>query len=473
MSSRAGMDFEVHFGPRGKRREQDEPMRIIVIGNFSGGDGDGSDLVRHRVGVDTLDNTMSRLAPRTALHMALPVSIQRQLDFARIEDFHPDHLLETIPELAELLAIRRDIANTATEQDAFARLAALTGTDAQFDPASIPATDTTVANASSGDDDTFERLLGSSGRDPRTSEESGRQVQTQLDKIVQEAVKGATREPRSVASEVGAQEVTDVLSATLRAVLHNPRFQALESNWRGVDWLVHEIEDDQAQIELVDLSWPDLVRMFEDAESVEGTALHRALVDIEDTLQPDVIVALYTIERDLGQLLTVSQLGALAGRCGATLTLHGALELCGCDGLEALARPEDWQTGDDEAGQFWDELRAHPVGEHIILAGPRFMLRQAYATRSDPIAAFDFSELSDPPQHGQFCWGNPGLLLAYCAALEQRQIDQLPSAFYDVGGEAGHQPPTEALVPDRAANKAAEHGLLLLRANRSTGAVTV
>ena len=89
----ARMEFNFDLGrkeaPRDGARANGGPMRLLVLGDFSGrAVADRPPLASrptHRIDVDNLDDTLRRLAPR----VTLPAG---ELRFEEMEDFHPDAL---------------------------------------------------------------------------------------------------------------------------------------------------------------------------------------------------------------------------------------------------------------------------------------------------------------------------------------------------------------------------------------------
>src|SRR5262245_672614 len=83
------MEFDVTFGRRGGRRAEDDPMRLLLLGDFSGKAASDRPPLASRpttaVDVDTFDTVMRRFAPRLRL-------LSGDIEFAHLDDFHPDRL---------------------------------------------------------------------------------------------------------------------------------------------------------------------------------------------------------------------------------------------------------------------------------------------------------------------------------------------------------------------------------------------
>jgi type VI secretion system protein ImpB len=89
------------------------PHKTLVLADFSNGKGKGPVLERKRYPVTALtrDEVMAELAPE--LHLAVPNTLssddhemQINLVFQKLSDFHPESLVEQLPSLKRLLAMR-------------------------------------------------------------------------------------------------------------------------------------------------------------------------------------------------------------------------------------------------------------------------------------------------------------------------------------------------------------------------------
>ena len=83
------LEFDVNLGRPAQRRDPGEPMRLVMLGDFSGKpSSERSPLASrptHRVDLDSIDTVIKRLGPR----LELPGG---EIAFDRIDDFHPDRL---------------------------------------------------------------------------------------------------------------------------------------------------------------------------------------------------------------------------------------------------------------------------------------------------------------------------------------------------------------------------------------------
>jgi hypothetical protein len=80
------MEFDLGFGRSGRPRDETEPMRLLVLGDFSGkAVAERAPLAgrpAQRVDIDNFDDVMRRLAPR----VSVPAG---EIRFEQIDDFTP------------------------------------------------------------------------------------------------------------------------------------------------------------------------------------------------------------------------------------------------------------------------------------------------------------------------------------------------------------------------------------------------
>ena len=246
---------------------------------------------------------------------------------------------------------------------------------------------------------------------------------------------------------------------------------------------MQRLDDETTEIHIADLSREALAaHLSEHAEHLDHSPLHRLFCEPASGDPWDLLIGDYSFSLNADDLVVVTTLGALAGHAGVPFLAHGDLSLCGCNSLEQLESPWDWQLPDDEIGELWTAVRSHPAAQWVGLATPRILLRQAYGPETDPIDAFDFRELPARPDSARFLWGNPAIGCAYVLARAHADdsqltdsgsldIEDLPTVLYDDGTGQALQPPVEALISERAMQQIQASGLIPMLGKRNTNSV--
>ena len=418
------ISFDISFKKAASREpvDEDTPLRIAVLGGFSGTVGDAAAGRAARVDVDNFDTVCS------GFHAALRVADgagEIELRFQHLDDFHPDRLLQKIPSLAHLTGLRARVANPTTADAAAAELRDLLGTDvATPTAAGIPSATTQTESAS----DLIARLLGkpASGSPAAPAPAGAKSIVEQLiaNSVAPATVPAATPAQTSLLSTLDAE-----LSKRLRAVLHHPDFQALESAWRGLDFLVRN-SGENVKLHALAISRAELDSQLAAPGNPAATALGRTL----GQLVPAVVLSAFCFgEKDTALL---GKIARLAAACGTAFIAGGSSDLAGCVSFGSQPNPLDWTPSPCAA---FAELRRTPEASHLGLALPRFLLRQPYAPGSDAIETFPFTELPAEDDHECKLWGSAAFLCGHLL-LDAFSNEGWEMELGGTGGEIGGLP---------------------------------
>lgn len=424
------MDFEFDLGRGGgRRKDETAPMRLVVLGDFSGKPTAGrpplAERSIYRVDIDTLDKTIKRLEPRIDVAGV-------ELRFEQLEDFHPDRLYARV--------------------DGFERLRQMR--------ASPPVVET-------GED--LDRLLG---KRVETAAAATNKPASGLDALIQNIVAPHVVKETPEATRQH-QAITDqAIVGEMRALLHDAAFQSLESSWRGVSWLVSNLEfDNQLQLHLVDVTRDEIAA---DVKAVNGqvtqTGLYKTLVErgTAGDKSWSVVVASSSFGTTAEDVATLAALAMIASRAGGPL-------LAGAD--RSLVEGHADQTA------AWQALRRHEVARWIGLVGPRVLLRLPYGKRTDPIESFQFEEFAGDPVHEEFLWGHGSLAAALSLGHaflakgwdmvpgDEPELDDLPAYTFVRDDEPALQACAERYLTESQMNALLAAGLIPLVSRRDRAAI--
>ena len=464
-------------GPRISSISDRGPMRLLVIGDFSGQPAAARPALAQRptlkVDIDNLDDVMRRLMPRALLPCG-------EVGFAELEHFHPDSLYARLDVFRALREMRQRLSDPAR----FAQAAAELGQGLAVAPAQA-----TAAPAGSAEPGLLAQLLGGNPVAPPAAAAAtpptpaatppapaAATAAAGIDALIRRIV------APHIVPDIAPQQASLLRSADtavtdlMRDLLHAPAFQQLESAWRGVQWLISSLElDEQLQLHLFDVSREELLDDVVAAQGrIDQTGVYRALVDRWRN-QPggqgwSVMVGLQRFGPSVEDIGLLAALGVLASQAGGPLLAAGDPALAGDDGA-ALAG--------------WHALRHSEVAPWIGLAAPQVLLRLPYGKGSDPVAAFAFEEFGAAPVHAQYLWGNGGLACALLIgrafsargwgfeAGDEREIGDLPAYTFDQDGERELQACAEHYLGEAAGELMLAAGLMPVMSHRHRNAVTL
>jgi type VI secretion system ImpC/EvpB family protein len=376
-----------------------------------------------QVDIDSMSKVMQRLSPRLRTSAG-------DIVFREIDDFHPDRLA------------RLDVLRALLEKR-------------NQPPAE--------------EDDSLARLLGkpAAARPPAAPAAGG------LDAFIRDIVAPHVVKEPSMQAKLHADVVDAELGDRLRALLHEPAFQALEAAWRGAHWLTTSLElDEQLQLHVFDVTRDEVLADITGAGGkIAETGLYRALVDRWRQAPGgqgwSALVSLFQFgpsDTDAGLL---AALGLIASRAGAPL-------IAGADPSVVDA--------DESRAAAWHALRRSEAAPWIGLGAPRVLLRLPYGPRTDPIQAFAFDELGPEPQHEQLLWGNASMALAILIGRsftargwemelgDERDLDDLPAYTFERDGQSQLQAGAEHYLPESHMQRMLDAGLIPIASRRDRNA---
>ena len=154
MSTRAQLEIKLDSRPKGQRRRAEEPLRLLVLGDFSGSSQTAPTFRPLRAAIDDLDTVIGAVAPKVPIAAPDHGNPTAALAISALEQLHPDYLATTVPHLRELLELDLRLRDPRTEQQALAELDGLTARPEKT------ATPPTAAAVGGTRDESSDELLG-------------------------------------------------------------------------------------------------------------------------------------------------------------------------------------------------------------------------------------------------------------------------------------------------------------------------
>ena len=322
-----GGTFRVETGV-GPAKPSDElsarPFHVALLGDFSarsarGEVGDSAVLTSRapiQIDRDDLDSAMARLCP--ALELALPGSVEvERLCFAKLDDFHPDSLVDEP-------ALFGDLRSAIADPAAFAQFRA----ELQKDSAERlkQTDDDSPAPAVTGN--LLDQILDDAPTQaPSTALEDGG---------LQEFVKRVVA-PHQVPTTDTTQaellaQLDEQMGSRMRWVLHRPEFQALEALWRVAYFLCRRIETSATlKLFLIDVSKEELLSDQGPDVPLEESGLYELLVESSvgtpGAIPWSLLVGCYSFGPDMDDMKLLARLGAITSLANAAWLVTEPVEI--------------------------------------------------------------------------------------------------------------------------------------------------
>jgi type VI secretion system protein ImpC len=429
------LKFEMSLGPAAKAapRDPDAPLHILIIGDFCGESRQANTARKPlRIDLDNFDQVMAVLQPRCRVLLRPQPA---DLSFSTLDDFHPDHIVRKI---APALESARPLAAAEDNQDLLARLMG------NPPPAPAPASKLDIGAL-------LKNAVGSDVVVPNVAEQAA----------------------------LAHSEINQ--TTALRTVLHDPAFQTLEANWRGIDLLVRTFGgEDQVCLSIVDYDSARFLTEINSGDDLQTRLLFQLLSKRSSDQRFAVVLALYAFDPVLPHM---EGLARAAKICAAQQTTFISAASPAFVGSKSFALDVECAALSAETQAVWDKVRALPEANRLALALPRFLLRQPYGAAGDVMESFSFEELTPDLPHEHYLWGNPAILCGHALAdafLAEGwdasttgfgEVGDLPVHRFKIHGETRVKPCAEAWMSDHVAEQLADRGFAAVQSIRGRDAV--
>jgi len=464
----------------GARPTAETPFCVAILGDFSGrgnrGISEAKTIGKRRavlVDRDNFDEVLGRAG--AAIQLPMGESSSLELKFSELEDFHPDRIFERLDVFGKLRGLRGRLADAATFQKAAEELGLGSGAAAAAPKKTgmTPVVAPSAAKLASGSllDDMIEQT------EARLATEGPRRGTDEVGDFARRMVaQHLVSNPDPRQPEI-LKVVDRAIGGLMRAVLHNPDFQALEAAWQAAFLLVRQLETgSQLKLYLIDISKEELAADLDSGKDLRDTGAYRLLVE-QSVETPGaepwtLIVGNYSFGAGEEDAELLSGMARIANRAGAVFLAGASPRLLGCAALESTPQPREWKAAEKSGG--WSELRRRAEAGSVGLALPRFLLRLPYGKKTSPLETFEFEAFAEAPVHEDYLWGNAAFAVALLlgqafseAGWEMRpgsvaQMEKLPVHVYVTDGESQVKPCAEVLLTEDAVERMVEAGVMPL-----------
>ena len=277
-------------------------------------------------------------------------------------------------------------------------------------------------------------------------------------------------------------EIDAKISAQMDEILHNEKFQALESRWRGLYMLVERTDFRQnIEMEIINVSKEELLEDFEECLDLTQTGLYKHVYTSGYGQfgggPVGTIIADYELSPSNMDMKFLSKVSSIAAMSHAPFISSAGPKFFGLDSFEGLPDLKDMQDV-MSSPQFaaWRGFRENEDSRYVGLTLPRFLLRPPYDPEDNPISKFMYKE-DVSATHEDYLWGNTVYAFAsrltdsfanyrWCTNIigpnSGGAVKDLPVHTFESMGDIEMKIPTEVLVSDRREYELSEQGFIPL-----------
>tara|TARA_B110000261_G_scaffold46329_1_gene54298 strand:- start:6210 stop:7757 length:1548 start_codon:yes stop_codon:yes gene_type:complete len=474
--------------------QHDACFSIAMMGNFSNSINKPDIIDRDFVAVDrfNFDEILNSLSPQLSISVDDSGMNNIDLTLTSLKDFQPDSLYKNVPIFSQLRDLRSRLNNPKTFKQAMLELdlpnkepiAENILSEAQLNTTQpLSKTSSSIVPGISLLDSIMEKT---EDRLEQNSDEAILDTDSKTKSLVDIFIRQTIGIRKTLSRDVRQDEliasVDEIIAQQMRNLIHNPEFQALESLWHSVHFVVKRVQSGKTvKLYLFDVNQDELTADLAVDDVTQSQSYQKFCDDSAGDINWNLIVGNYRFGADIDDILLLSQIGVIAQKSDAHFFAAANENLIGCPSFAITPKMRDWQTDIDQSVEkAWTLLRESPVAKSISLALPQFLLRMPYGNKTTPVKAFAFEEMSDQPEHSHYLWGNPAFLKAVQIARTfissgwdmdfsgSMTAEDLPIHYFEQGGQTRVKPCAEIPLTDSGASKMIALGLIPLWSVKNT-----
>jgi type VI secretion system protein ImpC len=486
---RVRITYDVELG--GAIEQKELPFVVGVLANLSGSQTATLPSLRDRkfveVDRDNFDQVMKAMNPRLTLRVENRmeedgVDLHVELRFDAIADFEPTAVARQTGSTRELLEKRTLLAeirsmlvgNQKLEDELEKVLTGISRSQSVERPASrlapgFPAAVEAVENAAKVSPDRAQELVAT---------------------FVENVFFPSGSKDVEAAANARIPEIDARLSEQVSAILHDPNFQALESTWRGLSYLVMQTETSvMLKIRVWNVDKRGLAQdLAAAAEFDQCTTFKKIYEEPFGTFGGEpfgLLLGAYEFGQSPDDVELLARLSAIAAASHAPFVAAANAEILHLESFADLGNPRDIsKIFDSPEAEKWNSFRESEDSRYVGLTLPRILLRLPYGKDTVPVEEFSFEEGVRGSDHSGYLWGSAAFALAaritdafatygWCVAIRGVEggglVEGLPvHTFMTDNGDVASKCPTEIAISDRRELELSRAGFIPLCHYRGT-----
>lgn len=318
----------------------------------------------------------------------------------------------------------------------------------------------------------------------RAAEEIESAVQTLAEYVLKDTQLISTDAVASIEALIA--QIDKKLTDQINQIMHHEDFQALESAWRGLHYMVNNTETDESlKIKVMSISKKELHKTL---RKFKGTAWDQSPI-FKQMYEEEYgqfggepfgcVVGDYYFDHGPQDVETLTEMSKIAAAMHSPFISAVSPRTMQFDSWGELSNPRDltkiFQTPEYAS---WRSLRDSEDSRYIGLTMPRFLARQPYGAKTDPVDEFDFEEDTEGADSSKYAWANSAYamgvninqafkLYGWCSRIRGIEsggaVENLPThTFPTDDGGIDMKCPTEIAISDRREAELAKNGFMPL-----------
>lgn len=371
------------------------PLKILIIGDFDGANVENSQYVK--VNKNNFNDLFLQFAPRLFIRTANkltsePKELKIDLNFTDINSFRPEAIAEQVDLIKDAINVRKILHDLAEKQTSQKEVI-----------------------------ETLKNSLIAKSQIP------------DLIAVIDE------KEIDQPSLNDAITKLDKSLSAQFDEILHNPKFQQLESSWLGLKLLLDNADyPDKVQFEILHTEKAQLLEQFDEKVFPQ---------EYEDTCEVplSVILADFDFAQNANDMNILKKMADKSSILQVVFSASLLPDFFGMRNIAHLvAMPDLASRLISPSHAEWKSFIQSQSARWVSLMMNRFLLRNLYGQENSKVDAFNYIEKADSAHPENYLWGRSIWLMGIVLARSYANVGScITISGLGLGGEFGELPTRE------------------------------
>ena len=275
-------------------------------------------------------------------------------------------------------------------------------------------------------------------------------------------------------------QIDHLLSLQLNEILHHPKFQQLESTWRGIRYVLENSETGvNLKLKVFNGTKKEILRDLQRVPEFDQSQMFKKIYEQEFGVfggEPFAcLLGDYEFGRGPEDIEFLERMSQVAAAAHAPFLAAAQPDLLNLESFTQLDAPRDLaKIFDTTEYARWKGFRQSEDSRYVCLTLPHVLLRVPYGKATKQVDGFHYEEGVTGDDHSKYLWGNAAFALGaritnafarygWCAAIRGVEggglVDSLPShVFTTEHGDVALKCPTETIITDRREKELSDLG---------------
>lgn len=401
----------------------DLPFHILMLGDWGGNSEFSAKPLSTRkfieIDRDEFDDVIRKIAPQLNLKFDDNEINSLKLIFESLDDFHPDNIFQRVSLFADLRDIRQRLCKPETFDKAAGEVRSWFSHSTVEQVQRVDNTSIESLGKPLQTDSLLDQILDQDQKSkPVIRNDSNSPLSEFIGNIIAPHLVKIDSEEQSNLLLI----VDEVISDLMRKILHHQMFQQLESAWRGLYFLLRNVEtNSKLKVFLFQSAKDELLENLASVSDLTDSDFYNLIAGNSPTPVSgnwSVMCGNYQFRPNIEDIAALIRIAKISETARCPFVSQISSPIFSDSNLNDLNDNDQTVKFNEESSELklWSVFRQLPESSYIGLSFPGFIGRLPYGQQTEPTELFYFEEFQSQSDQNIYLWLNSAFAYIYALA---------------------------------------------------------